>query len=95
MQKQIQLAFTGYNESNVKIAVNKIRKCSSNFDIIIDGTPIKEKGLINHQPDLRGCDNKDLKVYSLAIQGDLANIKNLVKLKTPLGVQIDLLPKSA
>jgi len=95
MQKQIQLAFTGYNESNVKTAVKTIMVNSSSFDIIVKGNPIKESGLITNQPNLRGCDNADLKIYSISITGTIVDIRNLVKMKTPQGVQIDLLPQAA
>ena len=95
MQKQVQLAFTGYSESNVRIAVDTIVQNSAHFDITVNGNPIKENGLIVNQPNLRGCDNEDLKVYSLSIEGALANAKELVRTKTPLGVQIDLLPSPA
>ena len=95
MQKQIQLAFAGYNESNVKTAVKTIVTNSPNFNIVVKGNAIKEDGLIINQPNLRGCDNKDLKIYSISIMGSLVNIRNLVKMKTPPGVQIDLLPQVA
>ena len=93
MQKQMQLAFTGYDESKVKIAVKKIVVNSPNFDIVVNGDPTKEKGLIKYQPKLRGCDYKDIKIYSLSIIGDIANMRDLVKTKTPRGVLIDLLPQ--
>ncbi len=95
MQKLMQIAFTGYNESNVKSAVKTIVKHSHKFDIIVNGDPIKEDGLIKNQPNLRGCDNEDLKIYSLSIEGILTDAKDLVSLETPLGVQIDLLPLTA
>ena len=95
MQKQIQLAFTGYHESKVKSALNTIRKNSENFDVVVTDIPIKHEGPLDFQPNLRGCDQKDLKVYSLSVTGTLANARNLVKMETPLGVQIDLLPQSA
>ncbi|PJC51302.1 MAG: hypothetical protein CO032_00150 [Nitrosopumilales archaeon CG_4_9_14_0_2_um_filter_34_16] len=91
-QKSLQVAFTGYHESQVKIAVKTIVKSSPHFGVVVQSTPRKENGLINYQPNLRGCDNNDLHVYSLAIAGSLANVRNLIKMKTPLGVQIDLLP---
>lgn len=90
MKKQIQLAFTGYHESKVKSALNTIKKNSKNFDVIITDPPIKHEGLLAFQPKLRGCDQKDLTVYSLSIIGTLENARNLVKTQTPLGVQIDL-----
>ncbi len=89
----LRVAFTGYHESQVKTAVSTIVKSSQSFGVDVYGAPKKEKGLIHNQPNLRGCDNNDLHVYSLAIGGSLANAKNLIKTKTPLGVQIDLLPK--
>lgn len=94
MQNQI-LAFTGYNESNVRSAIETIQKNSFNFKIRIDGKARKENGLITNQPLLRGCYNEDLKVYSLIINGTLVNMRNLIKMQTPYGVQIDLLPTSA
>ena len=95
MQKQVQLAFTGYNESNVKLALKTIMKKSSDFDVIVNGKPIQQHELLVGQPQLRGCDKKDLTVFSVSITGSLENLKNLVKIKTPLGVQIDLLPQAA
>ena len=93
LQKQFQLAFTGYNESNIKTAVKTIVKNSSRFDIIVKGAPIKENGFLTHQPNLRGCDKVDLKIYSISIKGILADIRNLIKMETPYGVQINLLPQ--
>lgn len=94
MQPQI-VAFTGYNESNVKTALDLIQKKSINFKINIEGIAKKEDGLLNNQPLLRGCNKEDLIVYSLMIHGNLGNIRNLIKTRTPYGVQIDLLPKAA
>lgn len=95
MQQQIQLAFTGYHESKVKSALNTIKKNSRNFDVGVNAAPTKHECPLAFQPNLLGSDQKDLKVYSLSITGTLANARNLVKIQTPLGVQIDLLPSSA
>ena len=79
---------------NLKLKLLKaIEKYSKEFSITTDD-PIKEKGPLDFQPNLCGCDKKDLKIYSLSIRGTLANAKKLVKIETPLGVQIDLLPQS-
>ena len=95
VQHQLLIVFTGYHESDVKTAVDTIRENSEVFGITVNGNPKKEKGLIHYQPNLRGCDKKDLSVYSLTISGALTDVRNLIKIKTPSGVQIDLLPHSA
>jgi len=65
---------------------------SGSFDVDVNGDPVKNPGLVPRQPRLRGCDPDDLHVYSILIRGLHTNAKNLIKTKTPDGVQIDLLP---
>ena len=91
MQNQVQLAFTGYDALDVESALSTIIKKSSNFNIIVNGDPISHDGLMKDQPRLRGCDKKDVIVFSMLLSGSLKNIKDLVKSETPNGVQIELL----
>lgn len=91
----MQLAFTGYHKSNVKKALNLIVGKSFKFNVSIIDKPKKEQDFIKHQPVYHGCNVADLTIYSLPIDGKLIDVKNLVKTKTPLGVQIELLPRYA
>lgn len=99
MQKHVQLAFTGYDKSNVEsaleIIMKTITKKSSNLDIIIHGTPISQRELLVNQPPLHGCDHKDLTVIALSISGSLKDVKRLVETKTPRGVMVEVLPQAA
>lgn len=85
------LTFTGYDEKDVKSAIETIRTESSKFNIKL-GESVLQKRLLKDQPKLRGCDESDLTIFSVIITGEFENAKNLVKVRTPYGVQIDLLP---
>jgi len=92
VQKQIQLSFTGYEKSNIKTALEKIRKESLAFNVTVHGTSVKRQiKLVQGQPKLWGCDKEDVTIRTLLVSGYLKDIKNLVRLDTPDGVQIELL----
>ena len=94
MQKQVKLAFTGYKKSNVKLALSTIKKQSSNFNVTINSESIPQSNDIGDQPKLWGCTKEDVIRYSVLVSGSLKDVKDLVKSKTPDGVQIELLPSS-
>ncbi len=96
MVERAQLLFTGYNSSNVKTAVAKIVKQSSAFHVTVHGTPMTQKAKpVKGQPKLWGCGKEDVANTLIIVSGSLNDVKKLVKVDTPNGVQIELLPSKA
>lgn len=95
MQIQAQLALTGYNDRNVKLALKKIMEKLSDSKITVNGDPIKQSEPLDNQPPLHGCDHNDLTVISISVSGSLKDVKRLVETKTPRGVMVELLPQAA
>lgn len=89
---QYQISITSYHRIDVKKTITIFVNKSRHFHVILDDFK-EEKRLLKNQPKLRGCDEKDLTIYSMLMSGTLENVKNLIKTDTPLGVQIDILER--
>lgn len=96
MQKQVQLAFTGYDSKDVELTLKKIMKKLSDPDLKIStkGTPEYHDEPLANQPPLHGCNHQNVTIVSLAVSGSLKNIKRLVEVKTPDGVMVEILPQT-
>lgn len=99
MQKQVQLAFTGYDNKDVELTLKKIMKKlsdpKSDLKISTHGNPEYHDEPLANQPPLHGCNHQNVTIVSLSVSGSLKNIKRLVEIKTPDGVMVEILPQTA
>ena len=91
MERQT-IVFRGYDEKKIKLAMALILKKAKSFNVSITDGPTKETGQILNLPVCHGTDD-DFLVFTISITGNLQNIRNLVRVDTPRGVILDLLPE--
>ena len=91
MLQTARLVLTGYDLSKIDRAVSVVLKNMSRFNISIQEKPSVQKiGHLDDEPKLWGCDSKDVTRKAMTVKGSFTDMKNLVHVKTPDGVLVEL-----
>ena len=92
MIQLIQIVLTGYDLSKVNKTVSTILKNMPRFNIRIHKKPSVQKiGRSDSEPKLWGCNSDDVTRIIMTVKGLFTDMKNLVHVKTPDGVLVELI----
>ena len=93
MQRDAKLVLTSYDLPKVGESISTILKNAPQFDIEIKKPPFDQKiGQSDDEPKLWGCDGNDVIRKAMILRGSFSNMRDLVRIQTPEGVLIELLP---
>lgn len=91
--KSAKLVLTSYDQPKVDKSISSILKNASKFNVEIKEGPFVQKiGQFDNEPKLWGCDGNDVIRKAMMVRGSFSDMKNLVKIQTPDGVLVELLP---
>lgn len=92
--KESSLVLTSYNPTKIKATVKIISENAHRFNIIIK-IPAMDltSSMVKKQPKIWGCESTDLERKIICLSGDMEDLKKLIKINTPNGVQMELFSK--
>lgn len=91
--KNAKLVLTSYDLPNIEKSILTIVKNAPKFKVEIKDDPVAQKvGQFTDEPKLWGCDGKDVKRKAIMVSGYFTDMQNLVRIQTPKGVLVELLP---
>lgn len=91
--KSARLVLTSYDEPKIDESVSNILENASRFNVEIKKEPFDQKiGQFDNEPKLWGCDSKEIIRKAMMIRGPMSDMQNLVRIQTPDGVLVELLP---
>lgn len=93
MPQDTKLVLTSYDLPKIDKSISTILKNAPKLKVEIKKDPVTQKvGQFADEPKLWGCDGKDVKRKAIIVSGSFSNIQELVRIQTPDGVLVELLP---
>lgn len=94
MQKSAQLVLTSYNLKTIDVSIDAILSQAVKMNISVEGKPVSSKVVPSKKTTpMWGCERDDVQRKSIFVSGSIDDLKKLIKIKTPEGVYVQLIPQ--
>lgn len=93
MQKSAQLVLTSYNSKTIDVSIESILSQALKMNISVKGKPVSSAVSSNKKIPMWGCEKNDVKRKSVFVSGSIQDLMKLIRIETPEGVYIQLIPQ--